>query len=174
MSVSSLVGAVSTARTFLANFSIPCLYIAGVAALVGAYGGWQVTSWAKSGAVAGLQRDIEAMKLERQTAQTRAAQREIEIRDEVRAEYEPKQEAINALAVAVRDLGRGVRVCESTSRLQLSQPAAGIVEASPGEQSRTGEAVLRELVETIAERCDQQGNQLNALIQWVTADRSPP
>lgn len=166
----------ANALTWFKAFKPQCLYLAGACLLIGSCtggtAGWKVASWKASKEIGALELKIEQRKTEDAKALTDAANREIEIRDEVRRELEPKREAVEALADAVRNLGHDVRVCSSTSRLQISSPTPGTVAASTGEQSRAGETVLRELVETIAKRCDDQANLNNALIQWATAQRA--
>jgi endonuclease/exonuclease/phosphatase (EEP) superfamily protein YafD len=69
----SLAERIVNARTFLANFSVPCAWIAAIALLAGGAGGWKLTQAFYRGATAEARRELAEYRSDVLAAQAKAA-----------------------------------------------------------------------------------------------------
>lgn len=138
---------------------------------LGYYGGWQ------AGKASALPRAIKAetalrdLQTEMAKAIERAAVKQVEIRDDIRRQYEDQNIKMDALNLRLRDLRAGVSLCASNSVMPIPPSTPG---ANPEEntgQPRAADVVLQELAAQIARQCDGTTVQLNALIDWINKTR---
>lgn len=127
----------------------------------------------KVGAASVLPRAVRAeqallqFKTETAEAMARAKDQEVKVLNAIRVRFHEKQ---TELEIARRNLAAardGVRLCESTSTLQISHPSTGIDGISQDGQPRNADQVLSDIAAEIARTADTQGARCNALIEWV-------
>ena len=105
----------------------------------------------------------------------RAAVAQVQVRDEVRSQYEDQRIKLDALGRRLSDVSRGVGVCgQVVGGLQVPGAATGAGDAGGGGQPVPADQILAELAASIASTCDRNGAQLNALIEWLQKTRSGP
>lgn len=159
--------ALTTWTIFLWIFRSPSL----LTLLVGAGLGYGMGY--KLGAASVLPRAVRAeqefLQFKTEIAETisKAAANEVRLLNAIRAAYRDKKielEIANRNLAAARD---NVRLCESTSSMQISHPTTGIDGASENEQPRNADEVLSDIAAQIASTADEQGARCNALIEWV-------
>jgi len=153
-------------------FRSPTMLMLVVGFGLGYYGGWQ------AGKASALPRAIKAetelrdLRTEMAKAIEAAAVRQVEIRDELRTQYEDQNIKMDALNLRLRDLRSGVSLCGQQSVLPLPPTTPGADPEENSGQPRAADAVLQELVASLARRCDGTTLQLNALIEWIERTRS--
>ena len=101
----------------------------------------------------------------------RAAVAQVEVRDQVRRDYEDQRIRLDALGRRLGDVSRGVSLCSASVSLPVPEPAAGAGDAGAGGQPVPADQILAELAASIAATCDRNGAQLNALIEWLNRTR---
>lgn len=157
---------------FLWIFRSPTLLTLVIGVGLGYYLGWG------AGKASALPRAIKAeealfnLQTEMAKAIERAAVKQVEIRDEVRAQYEDQNIKMDALNLRLRDLRDGVRLCNATSVLPIPPTSAGANPEENSGQPRPADVVLQELAADLARRCDGNAIQLNALIDWINQTRA--
>lgn len=141
---------------------------------IGYYVGYNVGEARTLPAVLKAERQLAEYQVATAEALRQAAERQVTVRDEVRKQYEDDRIKLDAMGRRLSDVSRGVRLCESVIRpVPIPGTAAGAgAEGDAGQPAEAG-AVLAELAASIASRCDQQGAQLNALIEWLERTRNP-
>lgn len=140
---------------------------------LGYWSGWQ------AGKASALPRAIRAetalrdLQTEMAKAIEAAAVKQVEIRDQVRTQYENQNIKVDALNLRLRDLRSGVSVCTSKSVMPIAPTTPGADPKENTGQPREAITVLQELAADIARRCDGNAVQLNALIEWIEKTRAP-
>ena len=117
---------------------------------------------------------LAELQTEMARAIERAALAQVEVRDQVRKDYEDQRIKLDALGRRLGDVSRGVSLCGATVSVPVPDAAAGADPAGAGEQPVPADQVLQELAASIAATCDRNGAQLNALIDWLEKTRSAP
>lgn len=142
---------------------------------IGYYVGYNVGEARTLPAVLKAERQLAEYQVATSEALRLAAERQVTVRDEVRKQYEDDRIKLDAMGRRLSDVSRGVRLCESVvGGLPVPGAAAGAgAEGDAGQPAAAGE-VLAELAASIAARCDQQGAQLNALIDWLKQTGNQP
>lgn len=159
---------------FLWIFRSPTLLTLMIGMGLGYYVGWG------AGKASALPRAVRAetalreLQTEMAKAIEQAAVRQVEIRDEVRAQYEDQNIKMDALNLRLRDLRDGVRLCNATSVLPIPPTTPGANPEENSGQPRPADVVLQELAADLARRCDGNAVQLNALIDWINMTRGEP
>lgn len=165
-----LVGHLATARTFLGVFKGPCLVL-GLLSFVagGALGAW-VGHRVASGEVARAEAKIKDLELKTVTAERDQLKHDMEVREEIRREYQSKLDGITTTADDIRRRIGAVRLCrDHASSVPMPTAASGTSSASEsGQPPDIGPALVQ-----LAERCDRQAEQLNALIAWLARQVAP-
>ena len=116
---------------------------------------------------------LAELQTEMARAIERAAVVQVEVRDQVRRDYEDQRIKLDALGRRLGDVSRGVSLCGSTVAVPVPDAATGAGDAGAGGQPVPADQVLAELAATIAATCDRNGAQLNALIDWLERTREP-
>ena len=114
---------------------------------------------------------LAELQTEMARAIERAAVAQVQVRDEVRSQYEDQRIKLDALGRRLGDVSRGVSLCGSTVAVPVPESATGTGDAGGGGQSVPADQVLAELAASIAATCDRNGAQLNALIEWLNQTR---
>lgn len=157
---------------FIWIFRSPTLLTLIIGAGFGYYTGWQ------AGKASALPRALRAeqmladYKAEVAKALETAAVKQIQIRDEVRNQYENQNIKMDALNLRLADMRRDVRLCGATSVLPIPPASAGANPEENSGQPRAADVVLQELAADLARRCDGTAVQLNALIDWIIKTRA--
>lgn len=139
---------------------------------LGYWGGWQAGNASALPRAVRAETALRDLQTEMAKAVERAALKQVEIRDEVRAQYEDQNIKMDALNLRLSDMRRDVRLCSSQSVMPVPPTTPG---ANPEEntgQPRPADVVLQELVADIARKCDGTTIQLNALIDWINNTRA--
>jgi len=102
----------------------------------------------------------------------RAAVAQVQVRDEVRSQYEDQRIKLDALGRRLGDVSRGVSLCGAAVAVPVPDATAGAGDAGKGGQPVPADQVLAELAASIAATCDRNGAQLNALIEWLNQTRA--
>jgi len=110
---------------------------------------------------------LAELQTEMARAIERAAVAQVEVRDQVRRDYEDQRIRLDALGRRLGDVSRGVSLCGSTVAVPVPDATAGTDPAGGGGQPVPADRVLQELAADIARSCDRNGAQLNALIDWL-------
>ena len=114
---------------------------------------------------------LAELQTEMARAIERAAVAQVEVRDQVRRDYEDQRIRLDALGRRLGDVSRGVSLCGATVAVPVPDAAAGADPAGGGGQPVPADQILAELAATIAATCDRNGAQLNALIEWLNQTR---
>lgn len=139
---------------------------------LGYYTGWQAGNASALPRALRAEQMLADYKAEVAKALEVAAVKQIDIRDQVRAQYEDQNIKMDALNLRLRDLRDGVRLCGTTSVLPIPPASAGANPEENSGQPRPADIVLQELAADLARRCDGNAIQLNALIDWINETRA--
>jgi len=163
--------ALTTWTVILWIFRSPTLLTLVVGGFLGYYIGYN------TGKASALPRAVKAetalrdLQTEMAKAVERAALKQVEIRDDIRRQYEDQNIKMDALNLRLRDLRAGVSLCASDSVMPIPPTTPGANPEENSGQSRPADVVLQELVAQIARQCDGTTIQLNALIDWINKTR---
>ena len=160
---------------FLWIFRSPTLLTLLVGAGIGFYMGQNYGQAAMLPRAVKAEQALAELQTEMARALERAAVAQVQVRDQVRSQYEDQRIKLDALGRRLGDVSRGVGVCgQVVGGLQVPGTAAGADSAGDGGQPVPADQVLAELSASIASTCDRNGAQLNALIEWLEKTRSAP
>lgn len=138
---------------------------------LGYYTGWQAGNASALPRALRAEQMLADYKAEVAKALEAAAVKQVEIRDEVRTQYEDQNIKMDALNLRLRDLRSGVSLCGQQSVMPIPPATPGANPEENSGQPRAADIVLQELAADIARRCDGTAIQLNALIDWITKTR---
>lgn len=155
-------------------FRSPTMLMLVVGFAAGYYGGWQAGKASALPRAIKAETELHELRTEMAKAIERAAVHQVEIRDQVRQQYEDQNIKMDALNLRLRDLRSGVSLCGQQSVLPVPPATPGARPEENSGQPRAADVVLQELVADIARRCDGNTLQLNALIEWIERTRSGP
>jgi len=159
---------------FLWIFRSPTLLTLLVGAGIGFYMGQNYGQAAMLPRAVKAEQALAELQTEMARALERAAVAQVQVRDQVRSQYEDQRIKLDALGRRLGDVSRGVSLCGSTVAVPVPDAAAGADSAGGGGQPVPADQVLAELAASIAATCDRNGAQLNALIEWLDKTRSAP
>lgn len=162
-----MIAGLATGLTWLRAFKGPCLALALGGVLVGGAGGYKLASAIADGRVARAEKALSDFRLEIAAARTAILERDKQISDLVEESRLEHKAGVDAVADAVRDMGRRLQLCATKSDVRVTLSAEGAIEAVPGEQLRDLAESVREYAEACGRGRDRDAVDHNSLVDWI-------